>query len=119
MGHEATERTREQIDRAEQIYQRRGRVLRVAWVAAGFLVVAAGLAMVVVPGPVTVVVPAGLAMLSAVFAWARRLLVASVDASVEAKERIQDASAKTKTLGAVALACLAGAAVIGMVALIG
>lgn len=118
MGHEATERTRKQIDRAEEVYRRRGTVLRAAWAAAGFLVVAAGLAMVVVPGPVTVVVPAGLAMLSAVFGWARRLLLAGVDTSVEAKERIQSASTTAKALGAAALACLSGAAVVGMAALL-
>lgn len=88
MGHEATERAKEKVGHAEQIYQRRGKILRTAWAAAGFLVVAAGLAMIVVPGPVTVVVPAGLVMLSAVFGWARRLLLATVDKRAEAKELV-------------------------------
>lgn len=118
MTHDATARAEAQIDRAEQIYQRRGRVLRSAWTVAGFLVVAAGLAMVVVPGPVTVVVPAGLAMLSAVFGWARRLLLVSVDTSVEAKERVAAASTTAKALGVVALVCLAGATLAVVVALV-
>ncbi|MCC6963580.1 MAG: PGPGW domain-containing protein [candidate division Zixibacteria bacterium] len=40
----------------------------------GFTVLAIGLAMIVLPGPAIVVVPTGLAILAAEFAWARKLL---------------------------------------------
>jgi tellurite resistance protein TerC len=40
----------------------------------GFTVVLIGLAMLVLPGPATIVIPAGLAILAIEFAWARRLL---------------------------------------------
>ena len=40
----------------------------------GFTVLAIGIAMLVLPGPAIIVIPAGLAILSAEFAWARNLL---------------------------------------------
>lgn len=40
----------------------------------GFTVLAIGLALIVLPGPAILVIPAGLALLSIDFAWARNLL---------------------------------------------
>lgn len=40
----------------------------------GMSVVAVGIAMIVLPGPATVVIPAGLAILATEFVWARRWL---------------------------------------------
>jgi uncharacterized protein (TIGR02611 family) len=40
----------------------------------GFTVLAVGLALIVLPGPAILVIPAGLAILSIEFAWARNLL---------------------------------------------
>lgn len=40
----------------------------------GFTVLALGVAMIVLPGPAIVVIPAGLAILAVEFAWARTLL---------------------------------------------
>ena len=40
----------------------------------GFTVLAIGLALIVLPGPAILVIPAGLAILSVEFAWARNLL---------------------------------------------
>ena len=40
----------------------------------GFTVLAAGVAMIVLPGPAVVVIPLGLAILGLEFAWARRWL---------------------------------------------
>ena len=55
------------------------RLLRAAWrsivLVVGGTVVAIGVAMVVLPGPAFVVIPAGLAILATEFLWARRLLV--------------------------------------------
>ena len=48
----------------------------------GFTVLAAGLAMIVLPGPAVLVVPLGLAILATEFIWARKLLVT-------VKERLQ------------------------------
>jgi uncharacterized protein (TIGR02611 family) len=41
----------------------------------GGTVVAIGVAMIVLPGPAFVVIPAGLAILATEFVWARRMLV--------------------------------------------
>ena len=41
---------------------------------AGFSVLAAGIALIVLPGPAIVVIPLGLAILAKEFPWARRLL---------------------------------------------
>lgn len=41
----------------------------------GFTVLAIGLALIVLPGPAILVIPAGLALLSIEFAWARNLLI--------------------------------------------
>lgn len=40
----------------------------------GFTVLAIGIALIVLPGPAFIVIPAGLAILSLEFAWARNLL---------------------------------------------
>lgn len=110
MGKEAVRRADRRIDQLRDVYQRHGKVFRVAWVAAGFVVVLAGVAMIVVPGPVTVVVPAGLVMLSVVFGWARSALLKSVDAGVEAKEVVDEASPAVKVLAVAMLVALGAAA---------
>ena len=51
-------------------------------VVIGFTILAAGIAMIVLPGPAVVVIPVGLAILATEFIWARKLLVA-------VKERIE------------------------------
>lgn len=54
-------------------------LMRGAWrlviLVVGGTVVAVGVAMIVLPGPAFVVIPAGLAILATEFVWARRLLV--------------------------------------------
>jgi uncharacterized protein (TIGR02611 family) len=54
----------------------------------GFTVLAAGLAMIVLPGPAVVVIPLGLAILATEFIWAKKLLDA-------VKERISRMRRKT------------------------
>ena len=58
--------------------RRTGGPLRHGWRAirlvVGFVVLAVGLAMLVLPGPAIVVIPMGLAILATEFVWARRLL---------------------------------------------
>jgi uncharacterized protein (TIGR02611 family) len=49
-------------------------VRRVVVFVVGLTVVAIGVAMIVLPGPATVVIPAGLGILAIEFAWARRIL---------------------------------------------
>ena len=52
----------------------RGLAFRLAFGAAGFVVLAAGIAMLVLPGPGLLVAAIGLAMLALEFAWAEQAL---------------------------------------------
>lgn len=58
-------------------------IKRIAIAVAGFTVLLVGVAMIVLPGPAFIVIPAGLAILAIEFAWAKRLLA-------EAKEKGSD-----------------------------
>src|SRR3954452_20912993 len=49
-------------------------VRRIAVMVVGFAVLAIGIAMIVLPGPAIIVIPAGLGILGLEFAWARRWL---------------------------------------------
>lgn len=48
---------------------------RVVVIVVGFTVLVLGIALIVLPGPATLVIPLGLAILATEFVWARRLLV--------------------------------------------
>ena len=52
---------------------------RLVVIVIGFTALATGIAMIVLPGPAIVVIPAGLALLATEFIWARKLLVAVKD----------------------------------------
>jgi hypothetical protein len=111
MDESASEWADRQVDAASDIYERHGAIFRWTWIATGIVVVAAGVAMIVFPGPVTVVVPLGLVMLAAVFGWARRLLLTSVEYGEEATRRFRRADTWVKVLTYAASACAAGAVV--------
>jgi tellurite resistance protein TerC len=49
-------------------------IKRIAIAVAGFTVLLIGVAMIVLPGPAIIVIPAGLAILALEFSWAKRLL---------------------------------------------
>lgn len=51
-----------------------GQAKRLVVIIIGFTILAAGIAMIVLPGPAIVVIPVGLAILATEFIWARRLL---------------------------------------------
>ncbi|MDD5558221.1 PGPGW domain-containing protein [Candidatus Methylomirabilis sp.] len=48
---------------------------RVIVIVVGFTVLLIGITLIVLPGPATLVIPLGLAILATEFVWARRLLV--------------------------------------------
>jgi uncharacterized protein (TIGR02611 family) len=60
----------------------------------GTSVVIVGVAMIVLPGPALVVIPAGLAILGLEFVWARRWLSAFQDQSKAAYHKLVDFSAQ-------------------------
>jgi uncharacterized protein (TIGR02611 family) len=98
--------------RARRAHHRQsGLVVRAAWLVAGVVVTAAGLAMLLLPGPAFVVIPAGLAILSLEFAWAARLLDRSLAYAHRAQLRAGSASGREKVVAVaagvlVAAACL-------------
>ena len=61
---------------------------RVAVTIAGFAVVLAGLAMLVLPGPGIVVILAGLAILATEYVWAQRLLRIAKEKANQAKDAV-------------------------------
>jgi len=67
---------------------------RIAVAVIGASVVAVGVAMIVLPGPAFRVIPAGLAILSIEFAFARRWLHAIREQSQNAVDRVRGLSAK-------------------------
>jgi tellurite resistance protein TerC len=50
------------------------RLRRIVVALAGGTVLVVGVAMIVLPGPAVIVIPAGLAILATEFLWARRML---------------------------------------------
>lgn len=115
MADDASDWADDRVEDARAVYERHGTVFRWMWIAVGFLVVAAGLAMIVFPGPVTVVVPLGLVMLAAVFTWARTALLRTVEYGEEATRRFQRASRPVRALTVAASASVAAAVIIWLV----
>jgi tellurite resistance protein TerC len=66
---------------------------RIAIGVIGGTVVLIGVAMLVLPGPAFIVIPAGLAILSVEFAFARRWLRKLRDGSRSAMDRVRDITA--------------------------
>ena len=98
------------IHRVEGHYEAHGRVFRLLWVLVGALVVLAGLALTVLPGPALLVIPLGLAMLAAAFGWARRLLRFSLVRGQRSATWFADAHPAVKLLAGLAGIAAAAAA---------
>ena len=92
------------LRRRRDAYLAKGVVYKAAWVTAGIIVLLAGLAMVIFPGPALVVIPIGLAMLSLQFAWAEKLLEHALERASGVGEAAKRLSRRQKILGAVAIA---------------
>lgn len=93
-------------------HSRRPRPIRALYVVAGFTILAAGLIMLVTPGPAFVVIPIGLAVLSLEFAWAEALLDRALEKGEQAKRRATRSTRTERVLTTIAalLACAAIAA---------
>ncbi len=72
---------------------------RVAITIAGFAVLLAGLAMLVLPGPGIVVIIAGLAILATEYVWAQRLLKLAKEKANQAKDAILRKKTEEKSGG--------------------
>lgn len=109
MAESRLQRLQRRIEAERERYETRPRAFRVLWVIAGAILVAAGLAMVVFPGPAFVVIPIGLAMLSLEFAWAQRLLDKGLEGGRAAQELATNATAPQKAFAGVAAVFAIGA----------
>ena len=92
-----------------------GRIYRAAFVVAGVVIVLAGLAMLLLPGPAFLVIPIGLAILSLEFTWAGRLLDKALVQADHAKEKAARTSRRQKVLSGVAVAAGAAALVVAAI----
>ena len=85
--------------------------MRVLYIVVGFTLLAAGVAMLVLPGPAFVVIPIGLALLSLEFAWAENLLDRAIEQGEVAKRKAAETTKTQRALSAVAVALGASAIV--------
>jgi uncharacterized protein (TIGR02611 family) len=96
--------------------------VRWLFVAVGFTVLLAGLAMLVLPGPALAVIPIGLFVLALEFQWAERWLERSIHQADKAKQKAAEQSTLTKviTVGGtvLAIAGFAAWAIVGDVPLL-
>jgi tellurite resistance protein TerC len=65
--------------------------------AAGGIVLAAGVAMIVLPGPAIVVIPIGLAILATEFAWAKCWLKKVKKIALQAKAALEAKKNKSRS----------------------
>lgn len=95
-------------------------VWRVAVFTVGVAVLAAGLAMLVLPGPGWAAIFVGFAILASEFAWARRALSRAKDAATKAKDKALDPRVRRRnTVLAVAAGLLAAAGIVAYLAVFG
>jgi uncharacterized protein (TIGR02611 family) len=88
---------------------------RIMFGVTGAVVLAAGIVMLVTPGPAFVLIPVGLAMLALEFEWAERLLVKALQQAERARAKARDASRAQKVVGTLGgLAALAAAVYIAL-----
>jgi uncharacterized protein (TIGR02611 family) len=97
-------------------HRRRGYLYRAAFVVAGLVVLAAGIAMLALPGPAFVVIPIGLAILSLEFEWAEKLLERALIKGDEARRSARQASPAQKVATAALVVLLIAAAIAAAIA---
>ncbi|UJA21484.1 hypothetical protein HJD18_15530 [Thermoleophilia bacterium SCSIO 60948] len=102
------------VERERERYEERGLAFRVAWITAAVIVLLAGIAMMVFPGPAFIVIPVGLAMLSLQFAWAGWVLDTGLEKGQIAVDRVANASLRVKIL--IGAAVVTGAVCVGLLA---
>jgi uncharacterized protein (TIGR02611 family) len=104
----------ERVRARRERHRQRHRLYRIGFAALGFLVLAAGVVMLVTPGPGIPAIILGLAMLALEFAWAERWLERIVNRVEEAADQVRESS-PAKRAGLIALGVLALAGVIGVI----
>jgi uncharacterized protein (TIGR02611 family) len=104
----------ERVRARRERHRQRHRLYRIGFAALGFLVLAAGVVMLVTPGPGIPAIILGLAMLALEFAWAERWLERIVNRVEEAADQVRESS-PAKRAALIALGVLALAAIIGVI----
>jgi uncharacterized protein (TIGR02611 family) len=104
----------ERLQARRERHLARGRLYRVVFAVAGFTVLVAGLAMLVLPGPGIPVLVLGLALLALEFAWAERMLERAIDRMERARRSAAEASRWQKVFGGLALVSALAAAVVAV-----
>jgi uncharacterized protein (TIGR02611 family) len=99
----------QRLEAQRERHRARPLVVRALYIAVGFTLLAAGVAMLVLPGPAFVVIPIGLAVLSLEFAWAESLLGHALKQGEAAKRKAAESSKTQRVLTAIAAALAAGA----------
>jgi uncharacterized protein (TIGR02611 family) len=84
---------------------------------AGFAVLGAGLAMLVLPGPGVLIIVVGLAILATEFAWAERALDRTASTAATATSKVTSSRSGKLALAASAVSMVAGGALV--IALVG
>jgi uncharacterized protein (TIGR02611 family) len=99
----------ERVRARQERHRQRNRIYRVAFAIAGFLVLLAGLIMLVTPGPGIPVIILGLGMLALEFAWAERWLERFLEKAEAAVEQVSQGSPlqRAALVGVGALAVIA------------
>ena len=92
-------------------HQERGIIYRTAFVIAGFIVLAAGVAMLALPGPAFAVIPIGLFLLALQFTWAERLMEKAIEQGDKAKDKATETSPLQRVLIGAAIATAAAGAI--------
>ena len=101
----------ERMRAQREIHLERPLYLRVLIAIAGFTLLLAGLAMLVLPGPALAVIPVALAILSLEFAWAARWLEKAIEQAEKAKQTAKETSRAQRIAVAVAIALAVVAAI--------
>ncbi|MDP8907953.1 MAG: PGPGW domain-containing protein [Chloroflexota bacterium] len=112
---EKAERLAGRIEEKRDRHLQRSAPYRIIWVVAALIVIAAGLVMIVLPGPAVIVIPVGLAMLSLEFAWAARLTRLALKGGVEAEDAIQRAIPNRRLWWAAAALAVAAVAAVATI----
>jgi uncharacterized protein (TIGR02611 family) len=104
----------ERVRARQQRHRQRNRIYRVVFAAAGFIVLLAGIVMLVTPGPGIPVIILGLGMLALEFSWAERWLERLLEKAEAAVEQVAQGS----PLQRAALVAVGALAVVASVAII-
>jgi uncharacterized protein (TIGR02611 family) len=99
----------QRLEAQRERHRERPLAVRILYIVVGFTLLAAGVAMLVLPGPAFVVIPVGLAVLSLEFAWAERLLHHALKQGEVAKRRAARTTTGERILTGIAVALAAGA----------